>query len=165
MPDAMNSPPRQQSRRLMAALLALASLVVLAAVIYLVSNWPFSRASVIKELEDESFSKVSASAFHQTYFPHPGCVLERVAFQHNPKAGAPPLITIENMRIEGSYAALFRRHISRVVVEGMHILVPPKASGERFETPQRTTVVIDDLVADGATLEVLRQDDKPPLRF
>ncbi len=47
----------------------------------------------------------------------------------------------------------------------MHILVPPLGS-EPFKTPQRSSVVVDDLVADGTVLEVAsRQADAPPLRF
>jgi hypothetical protein len=160
--------PLQKSRKL--AVSALAALVIvffcLAAFIFLASHWPFSREAVVKQLEEESLSKVSVGAFHGTYFSRPGCVLEHVVFQHNPRAGTPPLVTIERIRIEGSFAGLFRRHVKRVVAEGMHILIPPKGTGEHFEAPQRSTVVIDDLDADGATLEVAsRQTDKLPLKF
>jgi hypothetical protein len=153
------------SRKL--AILALAIIVVLlGAISFLIFRWPFSRAAVVSELEEESFSKVSVGAFHGTYFPHPGCVLEHVVFQHNPKPGTPPLVTVDTIRIEGSFSGLFRRHVARVVAEGMHVLVPAKATGERFETPQRPTVEIDELVANGALLEVASSDpDKKPLRF
>ena len=119
----------------------------------------------MKDLEEESFSKVEVGSFHGTYFPRPGCVLEHVVFQHNPKAGTPPLLTIEKIRIEGSFAGLFRQHVKRIVAEGMHILIPPKGTGEHFETPQRPSVAIDDLVADGAILEVARAQAEPPLKF
>src|SRR5690348_9872073 len=62
--------------------------------------WPFREEAVIKEFEEESFSKVSVSNFHRTYFPHPGCVLEQVVFRHSPKSNAPPLITIQRVQIE-----------------------------------------------------------------
>jgi hypothetical protein len=140
--------------------------VLLGAVSFLIFRWPFSRTVVVSELEEESFSKVSVGAFHGTYFPHPGCVLEHVIFQHNPKAGTPPLVTVDTIRIEGSFSGLFRRHVGRVVAEGMHVLVPAKATGEPFETPQRPTVEIDELVANGAILEVASSDpDKKPLKF
>jgi hypothetical protein len=153
------------SRKL--ALLGLAiMMVLLGAIIFLVFRWPFSRAAVVRELEEESFSKVSVGAFRGTYFPHPGCVLEHVVFQHNPEPGAPPLVTVETVRIEGSFSGLFRRHVRRIVADGMHVLVPAKATGERFETPQRPTVEVDELVANGALLEVALSDpDKKPLRF
>ncbi len=149
------------------AVFALAVVVILlVAILFLIFRWPFSRTAVVSELEEESFSKVSVGAFHGTYFPHPGCVLEHVVFQHNPKPGTPPLVTVDSIRIEGSFPGLFRRHVARVVAEGMHVLVPAKSTGEQFETPQRPTVEVDELVANGAILEVASSDpDKKPLRF
>ena len=164
MSAVVTSAPLQKSRKLRVSVVAVLVIVFLAALIFLASHWPFRRDVVIKDLEDESFSKVAVGAFHGTYFPRPGCVLEHVVFQHNPKPGTPPLMTIERIRIEGSFAGLFRQHVQRIVAEGMHILIPPKEAGEHFETPQRPTVAIDDLVANGAILEVARAD-KPPLKF
>jgi hypothetical protein len=120
------------------ALAALATVVVfLAAIVVLVWRWPFSREAVLKELEDASQSKVDVSTFHGMYFPHPGCVLEHVTFQHNPKAGSPPLITVERLRIEGSFSGLFRKRVRRVRAEGMRVLIPPRGSDEHFQTPKR----------------------------
>jgi hypothetical protein len=126
--------------------------------------WPFREDAVIKEFEDESFSKVSVGTFHRTYFPHPGCVLEQVVFRHSHKSGTPPLITIQSVRIEGSFAGLFQRHVKLIRAEGMRVNIPSLGS-EQFETPQRSSVVIDDLVADGAIVEVQRADGNPALRF
>jgi hypothetical protein len=93
----------EKSKRLiLLASLTLAA-VVLAAVAFLAWQWPFTRARVLKELEDASLSRVDAAAFHGTYFPRPGCALEHVRLQHNPKPGSPPLITVETIRIEGSF--------------------------------------------------------------
>ncbi len=139
---------------------------MLVAIMFLVWRWPFRQTAVVKELEEESFSRVEVGAFHGTYFPRPGCVLEHVIFQHNPKVGTPPLLTVERIRIEGSFAGLLRRHVRRVLAEGMHILIPAKNSGEHFETPQRPAVAIDQLVADGAVLEVASSaSGKAPLQF
>ncbi|HSS97767.1 MAG TPA: hypothetical protein VLK33_12090, partial [Terriglobales bacterium] len=126
--------------------------------------WPFREDAVIKELEEESFSKVSVGTFHRTYFPHPGCVLEQVVFRHNSNSATPPLITIKSVRIEGSFSGLFRRHVKLIRVEGMRVDIPSLGS-EHFETPQRSSVVVDDLVADGATVEIKRADGNPALQF
>jgi hypothetical protein len=139
--------------------------VSLAAVFFLAFFWPFRRDAVIKELENESDSKVTAGSFHGTYFPHPGCVLEQVIFQHNPKSGSPPLITAKRIRIESSFEGMFAGHVKRVLAEGLHLLIPPLGS-EHFETPQRSPVVIDHLIADGAILEVAsRRVGNPRLQF
>lgn len=168
MSTVLRPEPSQKSRKL--AVTTVAALVftffLLVVFIFLEFYWPFRREAVLKALEEESLSKVSASAFHGTYFPRPGCVLEHVVFQHNPKAGTPPLITIERMRIEGSFAGLLTRHVKRVLVEGMRVLMPPRGTDEHFETPPRSSVVIDDLIADGAILQVApRQVENPPLKF
>lgn len=152
------------SRRLKLAILSAVGLSVVA-VFLLALYWPFRLAAVVKELEDESDAKVTVGSFHGTYFPRPGCVLERVVFQHNPKPGTPPLITIRHITIRGSFTGIFARHVKLVWVEGMHILIPPLGS-EHFQTPQRSSIVIDGLVADGAILEVAsRQPGNEPLQF
>ncbi len=135
------------------------------AIFLLVFFWPFRLDTVIKELADESDSKVTAGSFHSTYFPDPGCVLEQVIFQHNPKSGTPPLIAVKRITIRGTFTGIFAKHVKLVLVEGMHILIPPRGS-EYFNTPKRSSVVIDDLVADGTLLEVASRDaSNLPLQF
>ncbi len=148
-------------------LAVLAMVVILtAAVIFLAWRWPFTREAVLKDLEEASMSKVDIGAFYGTYFPRPGCVLERITFQHNPQAGSPPLITIQRLRVESGLSGLFTKHMRRIRAEGLRILIPPRGSGERFQTPKRSTFVIDDLIADGAILEIKSRDaQKQPLQF
>jgi hypothetical protein len=93
-------------------------------------------------------------------------VLEHITFQHNPKAGSQPLITVQRLRIEGSFSGLFTKRVRRIRAEGMRMLIPPRGSDEHFQTPKRSPFVIEDLVADGAILEVAsREADKQPLKF
>ncbi|HMH07363.1 MAG TPA: AsmA-like C-terminal region-containing protein [Terriglobales bacterium] len=160
-------PSSSQKTRKYVIFAALVVVVIsISAMVVLVWHWPFSREAVVKELEDASQSRVEVGAFHGTYFPRPGCILEHVTFRHNPKAGTPPLITVERLRIEGTFSGLFMKHIKRIGAEGLRILIPPRGSEEHFQTPQRSPFVIDDLIADGAILEVAsREADKPPLEF
>jgi AsmA-like protein len=164
MSQMLTQSPVRGSRLLkLAALSGLG--VALAAVFLLAFFWPFRLNTVIKELAEEADSRVTAGSFHATYFPRPGCVLEHVIFQHNPKSGTPPLITIKRVTIRGTFAGIFARRVKLVLVEGMHILIPPLGS-EHFKTPPRSSVLIDDLVADGAMLEVAsRQAGTPALQF
>lgn len=139
--------------------------LILAAIVVLVARWPFRLAAVVEQLQETGFGKVEVGGFHETYFPRPGCVLEKVRFQHNPKPGMPPLITIENVRIEGSFSGLFSKHVKLIRAQGMHVIVPPKSAREHFQTPPRSAIVIDELVADGAVLEVPRAEQNRSLRF
>lgn len=147
------TPSKNKINLIIRVSLVLAGLI-LAALVVLVVRWPFRLAAVAKQLQEEGLGTVEVGGFHQTYFPRPGCVLQKVRFQHNPKPGAPPLITIETVRIEGSFSGLFAKHVKRIRAEGMHILVPPQSAEEHFQTPERSSIVIDELVADGAVLEV-----------
>jgi hypothetical protein len=153
-----------KQKLIVGAALAVAA-IVFTAIVFLALHWPFRRAAVLKQLEDASLTRVDAGAFHNTYFPRPGCVLEHVTFQHNPKAGTPPLITVEKMRIEGSFSGLFNKHMKLIRAEGMHLVTPPRDTGEHFQTPQRSAVVIDELIADGTVLEVSREANRPSLKF
>lgn len=141
----------------------IAAAAVVLAVLFLVLRWPFRPQAVVNELEDTSLSQVTFAAWHGTYFPHPGCVLEHVVFQHNPKPGSQPLITVDRIRIEGSYAGLLTRHVKLIRADGVHVLIPPRNT-EQFRVNPRSTVVIDYLIADGAVLEVARRNDQP-LKF
>src|SRR5580765_2766997 len=78
-----------------------------------IQYWPFSEASVIKNLSETADSTVTVRAYHPTYFP-PGCTLEGVEFRHDRFK----LITVERMVIEGSYPGILARHIPRITAEG-----------------------------------------------
>ena len=152
------------SRKLIltAGLITLA--IFIAAGIFLGTHWPFRREAVLKDLEEASESRVVVGGFHETYFPRPGCVLDHVIFQHD--SDPQPLITADTIRIEGSFSGLLTSHVKRIVTEGLRIVIQAKNSGEHFETPKRSTVVIDELTADGGMLEVRRRDpDESPLQF
>jgi hypothetical protein len=74
--------------------------VALGLILVLALRWPFRQDAVQKQLRDLAFgSKVEIESFHRTYFPRPGCALERVTFQHDQRPSAAPLITIEILRI------------------------------------------------------------------
>ncbi len=140
-------------------------LLVFAAIVLLCIDWPFSETAVLKELGEASQTTVRAASYHGTYFPRPGCVLEHVTFQHNSKPGTPPLMIVDSLRIEGSFTGLFTKHLKLIRAGGLQLHVPPLGS-EPFQTPRRSSFVIDDLIADGSSLEVAsRAPGKQNLRF
>ena len=126
--------------------------------------WPFTRASVTEALEEAGDSRVQIRAFHSTYFPYPGCTLDRVIFVHGANDSR-PLITIEKLRIQGTYLGILGHRISRVTAEGMRVMIPPFGSGEPFHT-NPSPVTVGELVANGATIEFASgEPGKLPLRF
>ncbi len=133
------------------------------AVVLLSHWWPFEQGRVIQDLQEASDSQVQVRSFQKTYFPHPGCVLEGVVFTRG-TASMRPLISIERLTITGSYLGILARHLSRINADGMHVFIPKSDNGPSFHT-KRSSISIDEIVADGAILEFEREGEKEPLRF
>lgn len=126
--------------------------------------WPFSRNRVLQNLSEAANSQLQVRAFHRTYFPHPGCVIEGLTFRHRPNESK-PLIAIQKLTIEGSYAGLISKRVSRMIAEGMVVSIPAFGSGETFETSP-SKITIGEIVANGAVVEFAsRKTGTPPLRF
>jgi len=137
---------------------AIASLCIVA--ILGIRCWPFSEASVIKNLSEAADSTVTVRRYHPTYFP-PGCILEGVEFRHDRFQ----LITVERLVIEGSYPGILARHIPRITADAARVFIPPLGSDVRFHS-QHSSLVVDKLIANGSLVEVLSDDPhRPPLRF
>ncbi len=167
--------PRSSRRRwiLVAGLIVIALLIVGA---LLASKWPFTRQAMTSALQDRSERTIEIGTFRQTYFP-PGCVAENIRFLRHNHPDRPPIITIQKMVLEASWANLltFTRHVSQVHVTGMHVTVPPRGpgpDGQKHSVMPLTrgkpgqTVSIGKIIADGAVLEFLPgKPGKEPYRI
>jgi hypothetical protein len=125
---------------------------------FLLRDWPFTEEAVVKSLEEASSSKVQIGAFQTSYFPHPGCVARNVVFRHQTENAIPPLITIRELTVQGSFLGMLRKHVAKVRADGMRIFIPQENKGE-FRSS--TDIVIDELIADGASLQFAREHNKP----
>lgn len=125
--------------------------------------WPFTESAVVQDLSEASDSTVTIRSSRRTYFPVPGCILEGVEFHHGAKNWT--LITIDRLTIEGSYLGIFTKHVPRIKAEGGRVRVPPFGSGTTFSS-QHSSLVVDELVANGTVVEFARDDaQKRPIRF
>jgi hypothetical protein len=61
---------------------ALGVAVVCAGLVLWMELWPFEQKPVVQELQEAGDSTVRVRAFHRTYFPSPGCVIEGLEFYH-----------------------------------------------------------------------------------
>ncbi len=139
-------------------------LLILLAVAIVFCRKPFSQSAIIEDLHESSDSQVEVRSFRQKMFPYPGCVLEGVVFRHGSHPEK-PIITIDRLIIQGSYAGILQSRVSRVTAEGMHIFVPALGTGEALHTTP-ATISVDEIVANGATVEFAYNDaGKAPLRF
>lgn len=149
--------------------LIVAAVLCVAAAVLLRLYFPFSEKSITESLGKTFPSTLKVGHFEAVYFPHPGCKVEGVTFASNSSApGSPPLVTIQKLTIQGSYADLLLRphHISRVYLDGLHVQVPPLGDAGNFSGGYTASdVTIGEVIANGAILEVARANGQPPLRF
>jgi len=145
--------------------------VIGGAIVLLLIRWPFKRDTVVRALQEQFSSTVEVKTFHATYFT-PGCVVEGVTFRRNSDGDAPPIATIEKLTIQGAYWEFFSapKRVRRVRIEGLHIFVSPRSertgNAARPTGPAQSTLIIDEIIADGAVVEVASgEPGTEPLRF
>jgi hypothetical protein len=155
---------KRRWRWLKRILLILAAVVACFAIFAQSGYWPFAENVVIEDLHQTSDSQITVRSFHRIYFPYPGCVLEQVAFSRG-SSGAQPLIHVEKLTIQSTYAGMLTRHIRLIEAEGLRIFIPPFGTGTPFHT-QRPSFIIDKFIANNAALEFAsRSPGRPPVRF
>lgn len=145
-------------------LLVLGAMVIAAAVLF-AAKWPFTRERVAQRLQEATATSVQIRNFQAQYFPRPGCTAEGVTFQARGR-NSQPLMNIQKLTIRGSFFGLFTGHVRLVRAESAHITLPPFGSGQRLGGTNRSGTVVDQLVADGAVLDVLpKNGGARPTRF
>ncbi len=147
-----------------------AIIVVGIAFVILLLRWPFTQARMAQSLGDSVSGSVSFAKFRVTYVPFPGCVAENVVFRRwSSPADVPPLATIQRIAIQTRYVDLFLRsgYIARIVLNGLYVRISPRGTGTKPIQNQNTSTKmrVGEIDANGATLEVGRRGDKPPLKF
>ena len=166
-PSANVTPPSRGIRRYKKPILIVVIAVLLGAgciIAFLFSrHWPFSQAEVLEDLRESSDSQVKIQAFHETFLPSPGCVLQGVVFDHGPNE-AKPIITIQKLTVQGSYSGLLTSRITRLIADGVHVLVPAFGTSTALHTT-KSKITIGEVVANGALVEFARKDGSTPLRF
>jgi hypothetical protein len=162
--NAEASPHAKRGRSRKQILIIVLVAIILLVILVITGLWPFAKSPVLQNLREASDSQLQVRAFHRTYFPSPGCVVEGLVFNHDASASK-PLITIEKLTIRGTYLGLFTKRVSRMNAEGLHVIIPAFGTGKTFHTTP-SKITIDEIVANGAVIEFdFHKADKPPLRF
>ena len=143
-------------------------------VIRVILKWPFTREAVTVALQDRFARTVEIRNFRSTYFP-PGFIAEGVSFLHREHKNLPPLITVQTLTLQGSYAGLFsvKKRVGHVQVVGLHVLVPPKSTNGKShsimpltDSSSTKSVGIDEIQANGVVLEFMSsQRGKDPFKI
>jgi hypothetical protein len=152
------------------ALLVLVALALAIAGILIALHWPFSEAKVTQSLQEDFPATVTFQKFHSTFFPHPGCVGESLAFRRlGSSPNTPPIVTIQRFSVEAHYIDLFLRpgYLARMVMKGFRIFVPPRGTplAPAAWKESESTTRVGEIIADGASVEIARADDHSPLLF
>jgi hypothetical protein len=163
-----------------------AGLVVLAAAIT-AARVPLSsnvlRERVISTLADRLDAEVELGDLTLRLYPGLRAVGTGLAIRHHGRRDVPPLISVERFTVDASLAGLWRKRVSRVVLDGLDIQIPPRrgpsddpsaaestttesrlppAQSIKQDTPSTPgsidQVIIDEVVADNARLVILRRD-------
>jgi hypothetical protein len=172
----MNAAPYSR-RKLISYIIALVTgflSLALAGVALLLAFWPFRYREVHPLLQQTFHSKVEMKAYHRTYFPHPGYVAEDVVFYRHGDTQIPALATIDRMTVVGSWIDLLvhPHMLYQIRLSGLHVQIPPSGTvARRMDFDQgvvsssRQKIEIKAVIADGTTLDFLREHGTPPLRF
>ncbi len=147
----------------------LAALVVSA--MALSGGWlsPIARREVLGALQKQ-YPNVSLGALHVALFPRPTASGEELIIGGEP--GAAPLIRLRKFEAETGWLSLLGspRHIKSVHLEGLEIHIAshnaPGQSGGKARAAPKPSFLIEQIVADGSSLEILpKSPGKPPLVF
>src|SRR5579871_6303595 len=121
---------------------------------------PFSEQAILRELSEAADSQITATGYHRTHFPSPGCVLEHVEFHKGPNNFR--LVSIDKLVIKGTYLGLLRHHVHHINAIGAQIYIPPFGTDLTFRT-QHSNIVVEEIIANGAHVAFLREkvNEKP----
>jgi hypothetical protein len=154
-------PGGKNRKRRIVPLVALLVLLTTILGLTLLAHHAFNRGAVIRDFEEATGTEVRTTDFKSIYFPHPGCVLENVAFVQSRGPNSPPLVSIRRLTVTGSYLGLLAHRVSLIRAEGMHVIVPPFGSGSP-PNGNKSDTVIGQFVTENALLEFMRHDSTQP---
>lgn len=143
--------------------------VALVAGIYLIDqHWPYRYRNVRPLLEQLLASRITVSAYHRIYFPHPGFVAKALTLRRNTAPDLPPVGSTEDLIVQGSWLdlLLFRKQVRLVDIKGLHVVIPPVGSRAMQEDfPPGSSgdfggpeTVVEKLVIHDAALDLMRRN-------
>ena len=119
---------------------------------------PIARDHVVKAIEDRFDSDVELKSFTISLLPRPHAVGQGLVLRYKKRTDVPPLITIRQFTFDAGFAALLEHpiRVHSIRLEGLQIRVPPRRpedQGTQQEKPKTAVFVIDEVLADGTSLE------------
>jgi hypothetical protein len=97
------------------------------------------RPATIRFLEQRFNSQVELARLEVRLFPGLAVRGDGLVLRHRDRSDVPPLITIRSFAIESSVRELWTRSLSRVRIEGLHIVIPPRRGDDMPQLPSRSS--------------------------
>ena len=160
---------KHRTRLLWALALGVPVIAAVVAGVYIIDqHWPYRYRNVKPFLEQVLASRITVSAYHRTYFPHPGFVAKALTLRRNTAPDLPPIGSTEDLIVQGSWLDLlfFRKQIRLVDIKGLHVVIPPvdsramqedfpPGSSMDFSGPE---TALEKLVIHEAVLDLMRKN-------
>ncbi len=142
---------------------ALILLISIPAILFL-THWPFTREKIAADLQKQFPGPVEIQEFHNTYFPHPGCVATGVIVRGASTDPQRPLINARSLTIQGAYSSfLILSKSINIRGQGVRVFIPAHYDrGAHGQSDSKGSIA--DLQLDDAVLEIGREGHDP-LRF
>jgi|SRR5579872_772510 len=133
-------------------------------------HWPYRYRIVKPLLEEVLGSQIVITHYHRTYFPHPGFVAEGITLRRKSAPDLPPLGSIEQLAVQGTWIdlLLLRESVKLVDIQRLHIVVPvpgsrankedfPPGSASDFAGPDTR---IEQLKIHEGLLDIMRENGR-----
>lgn len=121
-------------------------------------KWPFTQTAILQALKQETGGEVKVGSFHQMYWPKPGCIAENVSFRHSGDTNGQPYLSIQSLKILGTYHGLLTDHISLIKASGVRVILSSVSSAGTpgpFNIGRLASgLTIGKVIADGAEIEL-----------
>lgn len=128
----------------------------------------------VRVLRERFNSDVQLSSLNILLYPAVRIEGTGLILRQHDRTDIPPLITVKRFSLDGRFLQVMRkaRHFRTLRLEGLHIQVPPRGNTknpaeEPEEKPRHGELrfTIDEVNAQDAELDILRNSDKPALTF
>ena len=166
---------------LLVALIALVTVILITGLLSIPIRSDTLKARVVALLTDELESEVTIESLEGRIFPRVSVSGRGVAIRHKGRTDVPPLITIDEFEIRGSFRDLMQRprRVAEVRLRGLQVKIPPgeddgegdakkeKTAAERqAEVQNLQRVIIERFEAPDTVITLIpKRAGKPPKVF
>jgi hypothetical protein len=134
---------------------------------------PMARSYFISRLQQRYHSDVQLGSLDIALFPQVHASGDNLTLWFHGDHSKPPMIQLKHFQFDANLAGFFRspKHLGRLVLQGLYIRPPrrddtPPEHHEASKKPVTEAFILDEVVADGTTLEITPKDPtKDPLIF